>query len=149
MKERTTDVDSFMDFLNEYGILCRKYWEVKKCDSYWEQLIEEVGLQYKKYPGEFEKKLLVLLMEELSRREKKLGTGSGKEQIEKPESVLPPCYEKMLTDAYRMINRMKNDSMMRKVYSDVNFYKVVDEIEGHKQNIEDLAVADSLFQEGA
>ena len=135
--------------MSEYGALCEKYWEVKKEDSYWEQLIEDVSLQHKKYPGEFEKKLLLLLMEELSRREKLIGAAPEKKLIEETESVLPPCYEKMLTNAYRMINRMKNDSMLRKVYSDVNFYKVVDEIEGHKQNIEDLAVADSLFQEGA
>ena len=141
MKKEKAETDTFMGFLNEYGVLYRKYSEVWGEDSYWEQLIEDVRRQHKKYPGDFEKQLLLLLMDEFYRRER-----IEKEVKGKSSSVLTPQYERLLGNAYEMLDKMQTDPMLKKIYSDFNFYRLIDEIETYRN---DLLTAEMLFKQGA
>ncbi len=143
MEKRISDINRILDFLEKYGILCQKYWDVKEEDSYWEGLANDIGSLHKEYPGEFEKRLLVLLTEELSREERlrNMPQEKGQKQVG-GENILPLSYEKILSEAYEMISKIEGDPMLRKVYSDVNFYRVIERIEKYR---EDLAVAASLF----
>lgn len=51
-------------------------------------------------------------------------------------------YVKLLHECYEMLELQKKDLMMRKVYSDVNFYALIDEIEEY---LSDLKTAEEIF----
>lgn len=54
----------FMDF---WG-LCQKYWEPDDNDDYWESVVKETDVFYRKYNSEFAKSLALTLVNELERK---------------------------------------------------------------------------------
>lgn len=58
----------FMD----YWVLCQKFWKSEENDAYWEDVVLETDLFYKKYHSEFAKSLALTLVEELERKSKKI-----------------------------------------------------------------------------
>lgn len=55
---------------------------------------------------------------------------------------LLPWEESMLQDCYRMLEMLRVDSELKKVYVDVDFYGLIAELEGLR---EDLRTAEILF----
>ena len=54
----------FMD----YWALCQKYWEPDDNDDYWESVVKETDVFYRKYNSEFAKSLALTLVNELERK---------------------------------------------------------------------------------
>ena len=54
----------FMD----YWTLCQKYWEPDDNDDYWESVVKETDVFYRKYNSEFAKSLALTLVNELERK---------------------------------------------------------------------------------
>ena len=54
----------FMDFWT----LCQKYWEPDDNDDYWESVVKETDVFYRKYNSEFAKSLALTLVNELERK---------------------------------------------------------------------------------
>ena len=54
----------FMDFWT----LCQKYWEPDDNDDYWESVVKETDVFYRKYNSEFPKSLALTLVNELERK---------------------------------------------------------------------------------
>ena len=54
----------FMD----YWALCQKYWEPDDNDDYWESVVKETDVFYRKYNSEFAKLLALTLVNELERK---------------------------------------------------------------------------------
>ena len=54
----------FMD----YWALCQKYWEPDENDDYWESVVKETDVFYRKYNSEFAKSLALTLVTELERK---------------------------------------------------------------------------------
>ena len=54
----------FMDFWT----LCQKYWEPDDNDDYWESVVKETDVFYRKYNTEFAKSLALTLVNELERK---------------------------------------------------------------------------------
>ena len=54
----------FMD----YWALCQKYWEPDDNDDYWESVVKETDVFYRKYNSEFSKSLALTLVNELERK---------------------------------------------------------------------------------
>ena len=54
----------FMDFWT----LCQKYWEPDDNDDYWELVVKETDVFYRKYNSEFAKSLALTLVNELERK---------------------------------------------------------------------------------
>ena len=54
----------FMD----YWALCQKYWEPDDNDDYWESVVKETDVFYRKYNSEFDKSLALTLVNELERK---------------------------------------------------------------------------------
>lgn len=54
----------FMD----YWTLCQKYWEPDDNDDYWELVVKETDVFYRKYNSEFAKSLALTLVNELERK---------------------------------------------------------------------------------
>ena len=54
----------FMD----YWALCQKYWEPDDNDDYWESVVTETDVFYRKYNSEFPKSLALTLVNELERK---------------------------------------------------------------------------------
>lgn len=54
----------FMD----YWTLCQKYWEPDDNDYYWESVVKETDVFYRKYNSEFAKSLALTLVNELERK---------------------------------------------------------------------------------
>ena len=54
----------FMD----YWALCQKYWEPDDNDYYWESVVKETDVFYRKYNSEFAKSLALTLVNELERK---------------------------------------------------------------------------------
>ena len=54
----------FMD----YWALCQKYWEPDDNDDYWESVVKETDIFYRKYNSEFAKSLALTLVNELERK---------------------------------------------------------------------------------
>ena len=54
----------FMD----YWALCQKYWEPDDNDDYWESVVKETDVFYRKYNSEFAKSLALKLVNELERK---------------------------------------------------------------------------------
>lgn len=61
---------------------------------------------------------------------------------EKKMTILPERYERMLSESYEMLDKMRQDPMLKKVYSDVNFHQIISEIESYR---DDLQKAEMLF----
>ena len=53
----------FMD----YWALCQKYWDPDDNDDYWESVVKETDVFYRKYNSEFAKSLALTLVNELER----------------------------------------------------------------------------------
>ena len=54
----------FMD----YWALCQKYWDPDDNDDYWESVVKETDVFYRKYNSEFAKSLALTLVNELERK---------------------------------------------------------------------------------
>ena len=54
----------FMD----YWALCQKYWDPEDNDDYWESVVKETDVFYRKYNSEFAKSLALTLVNELERK---------------------------------------------------------------------------------
>lgn len=54
----------FMDFWT----LCQKYWDPDDNDDYWESVVKETDVFYRKYNSEFAKSLALTLVNELERK---------------------------------------------------------------------------------
>ena len=54
----------FMD----YWALCQKYWEPDDNDDYWESVVKETDVFYRKYNSEFARSLELTLVNELERK---------------------------------------------------------------------------------
>ena len=54
----------FMD----YWALCQKYWYPDDNDDYWESVVKETDVFYRKYNSEFAKSLALTLVNELERK---------------------------------------------------------------------------------
>ena len=54
----------FMD----YWALCQKYWDPDDNDDYWESVVKETDVFYRKYNSEFSKSLALTLVNELERK---------------------------------------------------------------------------------
>ena len=54
----------FMD----YWTLCQKYWDPYDNDDYWELVVKETDVFYRKYNSEFAKSLALTLVNELERK---------------------------------------------------------------------------------
>ena len=54
----------FMD----YWALCQKYWNPDDNDDYWESVVKETDVFYRKYNSEFAKSLALTLVNELERK---------------------------------------------------------------------------------
>ena len=54
----------FMD----YWALCQKYWDTDDNDDYWESVVKETDVFYRKYNSEFAKSLALTLVNELERK---------------------------------------------------------------------------------
>lgn len=54
----------FMDFWT----LCQKYWEPDDNDDYWELVVKETDVFYRKYNSEFAKSLALTLVNELEKK---------------------------------------------------------------------------------
>ena len=54
----------FMD----YWALCQKYWDPDDNDDYWELVVKETDVFYRKYNSEFAKSLALTLVNELERK---------------------------------------------------------------------------------
>lgn len=54
----------FMD----YWALCQKYWKPDDNDDYWESVVKETDVFYRKYNSEFAKSLALTLVNELERK---------------------------------------------------------------------------------
>ena len=54
----------FMD----YWALCQKYWEPDDNDDYWESVVKETDVFYRKYNSEFAKSLALTLVNELEKK---------------------------------------------------------------------------------
>ena len=54
----------FMD----YWALCQKYWQPDDNDDYWESVVKETDVFYRKYNSEFAKSLALTLVNELERK---------------------------------------------------------------------------------
>ena len=54
----------FMD----YWALCQKYWEPDDNDDYWESVVKETDVFYRKYNSEFAKALALTLVNEVERK---------------------------------------------------------------------------------
>ena len=54
----------FMD----YWTLCQKYWDPDDNDDYWESVVKETDVFYRKYNSEFAKSLALTLVNELERK---------------------------------------------------------------------------------
>ena len=54
----------FMD----YWALCQKYWEPDDNDDFWESVVKETDVFYRKYNSEFAKSLALTLVNELERK---------------------------------------------------------------------------------
>lgn len=57
----------FMD----YWALCQKYWEPEENDAYWDSLISEADIFYKKYGTNFARSLVDVLVVNLEAKMKK------------------------------------------------------------------------------
>lgn len=55
----------------DYWKLCQGLWNPEQTDKYWEEVIRQTDLFYKKYKTPFAKGLVVALAEELDRRSRK------------------------------------------------------------------------------
>ena len=51
-----------------YWALCQKYWEPDDNDDYWESVVKETDVFYRKYNSEFAKSLALTLVNELERK---------------------------------------------------------------------------------
>ena len=71
----------FMD----YWALCQKYWEPDDNDDYWESVVKETDVFYRKYNSEFAKSLALTLVNELERKTEKIKqkTGGRKDAIKR------------------------------------------------------------------
>lgn len=52
----------------DYWELCQKYWRPEDNDDYWESVVKETDVFYKKYNSQFARSLALTLVEELERR---------------------------------------------------------------------------------
>lgn len=52
----------------DYWALCQKYWEPDDNDDYWESVVKETDVFYRKYNSEFAKSLALTLVNELERK---------------------------------------------------------------------------------
>ena len=57
----------WMMFMDNWA-LCQKYWEPDDNDDYWESVVKETDVFYRKYNSEFAKSLALTLVNELERK---------------------------------------------------------------------------------
>ena len=70
--------------------------------------------------------------------------GNGK-WLRRMEKCSPERLDRMEKEAYKMIDKIKNNHHLRKVYSDVNFYWLLGEINEYRGYMDDLEQAEILF----
>ena len=63
-------------FMDYWG-LCQKYWKPEPADEYWEALIVEMDVFYKKYGTDFAKALALSLICELERKDREVSRIEG------------------------------------------------------------------------
>ncbi len=132
------------DIFKEYDKLCERLaGELKEKgggEKFWENVMEMTSGFFDRYSYPVVKSMILDLLDYLEVQEKKQAEEEKKmEQVPHPfEKIL----ENRLSEAYKMIDLCRSDRIIAKVYSDVNFYQVIEEIEKY---MEMLKRAETLF----
>lgn len=129
------------ELFRKYVCLCRKLSDDLResggDDQYWTDALEAVGKFKKEHSFSFVKDMMIDLLDFLEEREKELDQ-------EKPESVLelPAKVQRLLDSAVAMQDKVRADPAFAKVYSDVHFGKIIEDIEEYRKQ---LRTAEKLF----
>lgn len=121
----------------EYVCLCRELSDGLResggDDQYWTDALEAVGKFQKDHSFTYVKDMMMELLDFLE--------GQGKElEQEKPE--LPGKVQRLYDSAVEMQAKVRADPALAKVYSDVRFGKLIEDIEEYR---EQLRTAEKLF----
>lgn len=129
------------ELFREYVCLCRELSdglrESDGDDQYWADALEAVGKFQKDHSFSYIKDMMMELLDFLE--------GQGKElDQEKPEPVpeLPAKVQRLYDSAVEMQAKVSADPALAKVYSDVRFGKLIEDIEEYR---EQLKTAEKLF----
>ena len=129
------------ELFREYVCLCRELSDGLResggNDQYWTDALEAVGKFQKDYFFTYVKDMMMELLDFLE--------GQGKElDQEKPELApeLPGKVQRLYDSAVEMQAKVRADPMLAKVYSDVRFGKLIEDIEEYR---EQLRTAEKLF----
>lgn len=131
-----------IDLFGDFDKLVLNYLKVENTDGYWEEVVAACSGFKKQYPGKLGEEMLLKWLDILEIKGKILRECKGKVLKEKKLTILPERYERMLSDSYEMLDKMRQDPMLKKVYSDVNFHQIISEIESYR---DDLQKAEMLF----
>ena len=132
------------DIFKEYDKLCERLTgELKEKgggEKFWENVMEITSGFFDRDSYPVVKSMILDLLDYLEVQEKKQAEEEKKmEQVPHPfEKIL----ENRLSEAYKMVDLCRSDRTLAKVYSDVNFYQVIEEI---KEHMEMLEKAETLF----
>lgn len=129
------------ELFREYVCLCRELSDGLResggDDQYWADALEAVGKFQKDHSFSFIKDMMMELLDFLE--------GQGKElDQEKPEPApeLPAKVQRLYDSAVEMQAKVRADPALAKVYSDVRFGKLIEDIEEYR---EQLWTAEKLF----
>lgn len=129
------------ELFRKYVCLCRELSDGLResggDDQYWTDALEAVGKFKKEHSFSFVKDMMIDLLDFLEEREKELDQ-------EKPESVpeLPAKVRRLYDSAVEMRAKVHADRNIAKVYSDVRFGKIIEDIEEYQ---EQLRITEKLF----
>ena len=129
------------ELFREYVCLCRELLDGLResggDDQYWTDALEAVGKFQKDHSFSYVKDMMMELLDFLEKQEKELDQ-------EKPEPVLelPAKVQRLLDSAVEMQAKVRADLALAKVYSDVRFGKIIEDIEEYR---EQLKTAEKLF----
>lgn len=129
------------ELFRKYVCLCRELSDGLResggDDQYWTDALEAVGKFKKEHSFSFVKDMMIDLLDFLEEREKDLDQ-------EQPEPVpeLPAKVRRLYDSAVEMRAKVHADRNIAKVYSDVRFGKIIEDIEEYQ---EQLRIAEKLF----
>lgn len=125
----------------EYAWLCQKllgYLRITDDSGlFWEMAQQEIEIFQHKYSAGYVKEMMLELLYFLEDQEKELAQEKQKLSLELSSNA-----KRLLDDAIKMQEKVRRDSGLKKVYSDVPFGQLIRDIEDYQ---EQLKTAERLF----